>query len=252
MRTFYSFLDDLQSRGGLGQLDYLTYHHYGGYIANDNQNAINLRDPQQLEQEIDSIRSILAARGASGIKIAVTEMNAAIWADGCDRDKLTINQGLWLADALGACFLKADIANVWIHLHPGADPHSLIDDQPDPPAPTRNYWPVYLTAQTLSGTDPSTPVSVLEATSGVSTASLTTYAVRKSDGRLGMLIINKQAKAEEAVVHLSFSPSSAGGRFISRGEYEARIGPTSLAVKIEGAELRLTLPASSITGLDIK
>ena len=67
-----------------------------------------------------------------------------------------------------------------------------------------------------------------------------------------MLIINKQAKAEEAVVQLPFSPSSAGGRFINRSEYEAGTGPTSLTVTIDGADLRLTLRASSITGLDIK
>lgn len=246
------FLDALQTRGELELLDYLTYHHYGGWIANDNQNKINLRDPQQFGEEIDSIRNILAAHGASWVKIAITEMNAAIWGEGCDRDKFTINQGLWLADALGTCFLKADIANVWIHLHPGTDPHSLIDDQPDPPAPTRNYWPVYLAAQTLSGTDPSIPVSVLKTTSDVSPALLTWYGVRKSEGSLGVLIVNKQDKDKEAVVDLSYSPSSAGGQFISRNEYEAQSGPKRLTVRIEGSKLRLTLRASSITTLDIK
>jgi hypothetical protein len=246
------FLDALQARGELGLLDYLSYHHYGGYIANNNQDRINLNDPQQFGQEIDSIRNLLADRGASGVKIAVTEMNAAIWGEACDRDKFTINQALWLADAIGTCFLKADMANVWIHLHPGSDPHSLIDDQPSPPVPTRNYWPVYLAAQTLSGTDPSIQVSVLETSSDISTASLTLYSVRKDDGHVGLLIVNKQAKEEEAVVRLSFFPSSAGGRSISRGEYELGAGPKSLMVKIEGNELRLTLPAFSITGLDIK
>jgi len=246
------FLDALQARGELGLLDYLSYHHYGGYIANDNQNRINLNDPQQFGEEIDSIRSLLADRGASEVKIAVTEMNAAIWGEACDRDKFTINQALWLADAIGICFLKGDIANVWIHLHPGTDPHSLIDDQPDPPVPTRNYWPVYLAAQTLSGTDSSIQVSVLETSSDVSTASLTLYGVRKDDGHVGLLIVNKQAKDEEAVISLSFFPSSAGGRFISRSEYELGSGPKPLRVKIEGDELRFTLPASSITGLDIK
>ncbi|MCK7477326.1 MAG: hypothetical protein M0C28_07400 [Candidatus Moduliflexus flocculans] len=27
---------------------------------------------------------------------------------------------------------------------PGTDPHALIDSEATPPAPTKNYWPVYL------------------------------------------------------------------------------------------------------------
>jgi hypothetical protein len=93
---------------------------------------------------------------------------------------------------------------------------------------------------------------VLKTTSDVSPALLTWYGVRKSEGSLGVLIVNKQDKDKEAVIDLSFVPSSAGGQFISRNEYEAESGPKRLPVRIERSKLRLTLRASSITTLDIK
>lgn len=252
MTWINGFLDRLQSRGALGLLDWISYHHYGGWIANDNQNRINLNDPQAFGQEMETIRSALASRGASRVKIAVTEMNAAIWGDGCTRDQFTISQGLWLADALGVSFLGADAANVWIHLHPGADPHSLIDDGPDPPRPTRNYWPVALAAQTLSSSDPAAPVSVLALSLDAQASVMTGYAVRKEDGSLGVLILNKSGQSFEVAVDLPAAPQSVSGRRISRTEYEAVSGPVQLSVRVESRRVRCTVPGSSIVGLEIR
>jgi len=252
MTWINGFLDRLQARGALGLLDWISYHHYGGWIANDNQAMINLSDPQAFGLELTDIRTALASRGASRVKIAVTEMNAAIWGEGCTRDQFTISQGLWLADALGVSFLGADAANVWIHLHPGADPHSLIDDGPDPPAPTRNYWPVALTAQTLSSSDPAVPVSVLAVTLDAQASVMTGYAVRKSDGTLGVLLLNKGLSALDVAVDLPSGPQTVSGRHLSRAEYESKSGPTVLSVKVESRRLRFTLPGSTIAGLEIR
>ena len=154
MTWINGFLDRLALLGATGLLDWVSYHHYGSWISNSNQNGIDLDDPQDMAGELETIRASLASRGLGRVKIAVNELNAAIWDTGATRDQFTIKQGLWLADALGASLVGADAANVWIHLHPGTDPHALIDSEATPPVPTRNYWPVALAAQTLSSTDP--------------------------------------------------------------------------------------------------
>jgi hypothetical protein len=40
---------------------------------------LSLDDPQAFGLEMENIRSVLASRGASRAKIAVTKMDAAIW-----------------------------------------------------------------------------------------------------------------------------------------------------------------------------
>jgi hypothetical protein len=246
------FLDRLQNRGALGLLDWISYHHYGGWISNSNQNTINLDDPQAFGNELETIRSGLAARGVSRVRIAVTEMNAAIWDDGCTRGQFTIDQGLWLADALGTALLHADAANVWIHLHPGSDPHSLIDSDADPPRPTRNYWPVALAAQTLSSASPATPVSILTVSLSLQPSVMTAYTVSKSDGSLGILLINKGSRSLDVAVDLPAAPQSVTGRRISRTEYEALSGPAGMSVRTESRRVRCTVPGLSIVGVDVR
>ena len=57
--------------------------------------------------------------------------------DGATFEANAMKKARELADALGVSLVNADAANVWIHLHPGADPHSLIDDGAAPPQPTK-------------------------------------------------------------------------------------------------------------------
>lgn len=252
MTWINGFLNRLQSLGGLDLLDWVSYHHYGGWISNSNQNGVDLDDPQAFAAELETIRNALASRGLSRVKIAVTEMNAAIWDEGCTRGQFTIEQGLWLADALGVCLMKADAANVWIHLHPGADPHSLIDDGPTPPQPTRNYWPVALPVQTLSSPDPASPVSVLAAALDFEPAVMTGYVARKADGSLGVLLINKSAMSLEVAVDLPASPRGVLGRRVGRTEYDAGSGPAQITVRVESRRVSVTVPATSIVGLDVR
>ncbi|MDH7513690.1 MAG: hypothetical protein QHH14_12160 [Clostridiales bacterium] len=246
------FLNRLAALGATDLLDWISYHHYGGWISNSNQNGIDLNDPQNYGNQLNAVRGALDSRGLSRVKIAVTEINAAIWDTGCTRDQFTIKQGLWLADALGVSLRGADAANVWIHLHPGADPHSLIDDGANPPRPTKNYWPVALTAQTLSGIDPASKVDVLAATPDVAASLLTSYAVRKADGSLGVLIVNKSGQALEVAVDLPTSPQSVAGRRIGRAEYESLSGPAQVSVRLGSRRARLAVPATSIVGLEFR
>jgi len=252
MNWINGFLSRLQNQGALDLLDWISYHHYGGWISNSNQNVIDLDDPQAFGGELETIRNALDARGLSRVRIAVTEMNAAIWDEGCTRGQFTIEQGLWLADALGVSLLKADAANVWIHLHPGADPHSLIDDGPTPPRPTRNYWPVALPAQTLSSSEPTATVSVLGAALDIEPSVMTAYAVRKADGSLGVLLINKSAMSLEVAVDLPVSPHGVSGRVVGWTEYDAGSGPAQTPVRVESRRAFITVPETSIVGLDIR
>jgi hypothetical protein len=250
MAWITGFLDRLAALDETGLLDWISYHHYGGWISNSNAALIDLNDPQDLGEELRTIRNALSARGLARVKIAVNELNAAIWDTGCTRDQFTIKQALWLADALGVCFAEADAANVWIHLHPGTDPHSLVDSGAAPPQPTRNYWPVALAAWALSSSDPTAVVEVLPVDLGMGTSALTAYAVRKPDLSLGVLIVNKTEQALVVAVDLPSAPRGATGRRLGLDEYNAGTGSLATAVSISNRRATVTVPATSIVGLD--
>lgn len=252
MTWIRGFLDRLALLGATGLLDGISYHHYGGWISNSNANGINLDDPQGLADELQTVRNELDGRGLAGVGVVVNEINAAIWDAGCTRDQFTIKQGLWLADALGVSLEGADAANVWIHLHPGTDPHALIDSEADPPAPTKNYWPVALVAQTLSASDPAVVVEVLPVDVDLTAQALTAYAARKPGAGLGIVLINKTDHPLAVEVDLPSIPRSVSGRVIGAPEYAASSGPADLAVAVDSQRLTLTLPATSITGLDVR
>jgi len=247
-----AFLDRLSALSATELLDGISCHHYGGWISNSNAETIDLNDPQDLGDALQAVRNALAGRGLGRVKIAVTEINAAIWDTGCTRDQFTVAQGLWLADALGVLMEKADAANVWIHLHPGTDPHSLIDSEADPPGPTRNYWPVALAAWALAGADPAAPVEVLPVALDTATSVMTGYAVRKADGSLGVMLINKTGQALAVAVDLPETPRSAAGRRLGLEEYNAAAGSIATSVSISGRRATLSVPATAIVALDVR
>jgi hypothetical protein len=246
------FLDRLALLGATNLLDLVSFHRYGGWISNGNTEGIDLDDPQEYADDLEAIRSALDARGLGRIKIAVTELNAAIWDTGCTRDQFTIKQALWLADALGVSLLGADMANVWIHLHPGADPHALIGSEATPPAPTRNYWPIALAARTLSSTVPAETVEVLGVTREVGDTVMTAYVTRKADGTHGVLLVNKSDRAYDVAVNLPFYPQTVAARRISQTEYDAGTGPAQVSARIEARRIRTAVPGRSILGLEVR
>ena len=246
------FLDRLALLGATGLLDWVSFHRYGGWISNGNTDGIDLDDPQEFAADLAVVRAALDGRGLGRVKIAVTEINAAIWDTGCTRDQFTIKQGLWLADALGVSLLGADAANVWIHLHPGADPHALIDSEATPPVITKNYWPVALPAQTLSSADPAAPVEVLGLSRDVGDPVMTAYAVRKADGTLGVLLVNKSESAYDVAINLPFYPQAVAARRIGQAEYDAVTGPTPVSARIDARRVRASVPGRSILGLEVR
>jgi len=252
MSWINGFLDRLALLGATGLLDWVSYHHYGGWISNRNADGIDLEDPQDYGAGLAAVRAALDGRGLGRVRIAVTEMNAAIWDTGCTRDQFTIKQALWLADALGVSLLKADAANVWIHLHPGEDPHALIDSEATPPAATKNYWPVALAAQTLSSPLPTAPVEVLGVARDLGDAVMTAYAVRKADGAIGILLLNKSDRAYDVGINLPAYPQSVNARRIAEAEYAAGTGPAAAAATIEARRVNTTAPARSIVGLEVR
>jgi len=246
------FLDRLALLGATGLLDWVSFHRYGGWISNSNTNGVNLDDPQDYADDLAAIRASLASRGLGRVKIAVTEINAAIWDTGCTRDQFTIKQGLWLADALGVSLMGADAANVWIHLHPGTDPHTLIDSEASPPAITKNYWPVALPAQTLSSADPSAAVEVLGVSRDLGDSVMTVYAARKADGSLGVLLVNKSNRAYDVGINLPAIPQNVTARRIGPTEYAAASGPATVTTTTNLRRVTATVPATSIVGLEIR
>jgi len=248
------FIDRLAARGRLGLLDYLSYHTYGGWIAGDNLNRIDLSQPQRLGPEIAVVREKLDLSGASPTRIAITEYNAAIWAEGIDRDKFSIRQALWLADFQGELFRHADLANVWITLHPGQDPHSLIDDQSDVPTPTRNYWPAHLVHRTLSGASPEEPVSVLAAASLRPSSELSLHAVAKADGHLGILLVNKTREPLSVSLTLEGGTrcGNAAALLLDEAAYLGGAGPRGGEADCSLTGVQISVPGLAAAGLTVE
>jgi hypothetical protein len=247
------FVDRLAARDRIGLLDYLSYHVYGGWIAGDNQNRIDLAQPQRLGPEIAAIRTRLDLAGGVLTRIAITEYNAAIWAEGIDRDQFSVRQALWLADFQGELFRHVDLANVWITLHPGRDPHSLIDDQAAVPTPTRNYWAAHLVHRTLSGATPREPVSVLATASSLPTSQLSVHAVAKADGGLGVLLVNKTPEALSLSLGIDGAPPcrTASALVLDEPAYLSGAGPYGADAGCSPEGVLLSLPGQAVAGVNV-
>jgi hypothetical protein len=81
---------------------------------------------------------------------------------------------------------------------------------------------------------------------------MTGYAVRKNDGSLGVLLINKSTQSLDVAVDLPAAPQSVSGRRIGWTEYEAVSGPVLMSVQVASRRVRCTVPGSSIAGFDIR
>jgi hypothetical protein len=242
------FIDGLAARGKLPLLDYFAFHYYGGFISNTNSAGINLASPQQVPGFVQAIRERLAAAGGTGIGVALTEYNAAIWDTGATRGQYTIEQALWLADTAGELFGCIDLGNVWIDLT-ADDPHGLLTDRASPPARTKNYWPLYLVGRTLGLGRRDASVDVLGASTDQAPSRATVHAVRGSDGSVGVLLLNK-GDALAAQVALAGRPCSALAALRLDGDaYAAGTGPAPQPASCAGGTISVELPRLSAVGL---
>lgn len=240
------FVNRMKSLGKLHLVDYVSYHFYGTYIANDNNNNIDLNNPQLLRSQAARIRSLV---GTNNIKIAVTEYNAAIW-NNTERGKFTIQQGLWLADFIGMLFNNMDMGNTWIDVFsPGAD-HTLIQESDG--KRTMNYWPCYLAKQALVGTTTNVPasLSVLEINTTLSTSNMTVYGTRNGNSA-GLFLVNKTTSPIAFNLSVTnFNPTTVlKAWFISDTEYKLNNGPSSLAVITNGKIYTVSVPGLSCAGI---
>ena len=242
------FIDGLAARGKLPLLDYFAFHYYGGWISNSNSAGIDLAGPQQIPGFVQAIRDRLAARGGSGIGVALTEYNAAIWDTGATRGQNTIEQGLWLADTAGELFGCIDLGDVWIDLT-ADDPHGLLNDRSTPPTRTKNYWPMYVVSRTLGLGRRDPAVDVLSASSDQATSRATVHAVRGRDGTVGILLVNK-GEALAAEVSLSGRACSTPSALKLDGDlYAAAGGPAAQPATCSGSTLAVDLPRLSVVGV---
>lgn len=245
------FLEELDAAGKLSLLDYFSFHHYGGWISDSNSEEIDLSGPQGIEEMMVYIRDKCSGLDAPEIKIALTEYNAANWDTGCDRGKFSIEQALWIADAVGMLFLYADMGNIWITLHHGSDPHTLVDSDTDPTAHTKNYWPYYCAVKALSGLTPDEEVEVLNKFLLMPTTVITSYGVKKSDGTVGLLFINKikrEISLEIELINMD-TLSYATVYTLNQTGYEENNGPEKRINLVVDGVLNVNLPYISITAV---
>jgi hypothetical protein len=242
------FIDGLAARNKLSLLDYFAFHYYGGWISNSNSAGINLAGPQQIPTVVQAIRERLAARGGSGIGVALTEYNAVIWDTGATRGQYTIEQGLWLADTAGELFGCVDLGNVWIDLT-ASEPHAMLNGDVAPPLRTKNYWPLYVVSRTLGLGRRDPALDVLTASGDPATSRATAHAVRGKDGTLGVLLVNK-GDALSAEVSLSGRSCTAPSALKLDGDlYAAAAGPAAQPATCSGTTLSVELPKLSVTGV---
>jgi len=243
------FLDGLARRGKISLLDVFCWHYYGGWFATWNTDAIDLAKPQQLGSDLQSVRDKLASLGAGRTRLAITEWNAGIW-QGVTRGQGSIEQALWLVDAAGELFRHADLASYWVELSNVTD-HAALDDRSTPIQPTTNYWALLLAGQTLGFGWRDPKVSILEATGDRPTTRATVYAGRGSDGRLGVLVVNK-GEALSVEVGLPSPCSAVTARRIDGATTRADTGPVEAAASCTGATLRIDMPRLSAAGLLVR
>jgi hypothetical protein len=111
---------------------------------------------------------------------------------------------------------------------------------------------VALAAWSLSSSDPTVPVEVLPVDLDTGTSALTAYAVRKADQSLGVMLVNKTEQALAVAVDLPAAPRSVAGRRLGLEEYNAGAGPVAATVSITGRRASVTVPATSVVGLDVR
>jgi hypothetical protein len=242
------FIDGLAARGKLPLLDYFSFHYYGGWISNSNSAGINLSTPQQIPGFVKTIRERLAAAGGTGIGVALTEYNAAIWDTGATRGQYSIEQALWLADAAGELFESVDAANVWIDLT-AEDPHGLLSDRTSPPQRTKNYWPLYVVGRTLGLGRRDAAVDVVESAVDLPASRATVHAVRGRDGSLGVLLVNKGEPLAAEVAFTGRSCSAVSALRVDAETHAAGSGAASHPAACVSGTVAVELPKLSAVGL---
>jgi hypothetical protein len=81
---------------------------------------------------------------------------------------------------------------------------------------------------------------------------MTAYAVRKGDGALGVLLINKSDRSYDVAVNLPAYPQTVTARRIGQTEYDAGAAPAAASARIDARRVRISVPAKSIVGLDVR
>jgi hypothetical protein len=242
-----AFIGGLAQRGQLALLHTFSFHYYGGWLASWNSDAIDLTRPQVLGAEIAAVRARLADAGAGRVGVAVTEYNAAIWED-VTRGAYSLEQALWLADAAGELFDNADLANVLVDLS-NEQPHSLLFATTTPVTRSSNYWPFVLVAETLGFGRRDPAVAVLTTTTDQPTSRVTIHAARGSDGRLGVLLVNKGEALRAEVRLVNRVCSTAVARRLDATTHAAGAGPTPTSASCAAGALTVDLPRLSAVGV---
>jgi hypothetical protein len=242
------FLDGLAARGRVALLDDFSFHYYGGWISASNTAGVDLTSPQRIPGIVAAIRDKLAAVGAPDAGVALTEYNAAIWDSNTTRGQRSIEQALWLADAAGELFRTVDVGNVWIDVS-GDDPHGMLNDSSGMPTRTGNYWSMLVVGRSLGFGWRDPVVSVIDATADLPSSRATAYATSGSDGRLGILLVNKGDSLDATITLSGRECSASAGLRFDADIHAAGGGPAEHAATCSGGTVQVALPRLSVVGL---
>lgn len=259
------FLARTGNKQGSGLADGVSLHYYA---AQDCANWDTVRAAAQgWPRAMEQITSVIATYDSRPLPVFISETNAAVGGLNCEINQ-TMASALANADLLGA-YRATGVQAVQLFgaIH-GANGWGLLygkdDARPqDTPTPTYFILPIWTKSgnQVLKMTSPSDPETTLSS-----------YASKKPDGSLQVVLINKTGAPLDTTVEFSgYNPSgrqvaiyelkpASGGIWdkdvVYNGVRMPKVTAAALpAPKVEtatGTGYRRTLPAYSLTLLDIR
>ncbi|MET9909358.1 cellulose-binding protein [Streptomyces sp. NPDC006476] len=235
------------------KIDFVVVHHY----PNGNSQADLLGKPQaEIPGMATTLRSLInqyAGRNAPNVGIAVTEANANAYKD-------TSPNGLFAPDEYLTWMEQGAFTLDWWNLHNGTDcshvttvegasdydDGGILSSGASCEPPLNTPFPPYYGVQMI--TKLGAPGDRLVRTAS-STSSVSAHAVRRANGDVSVLLINKDP-VNDATVTLSyggFIPSSA-----TPTVYSYRKNAMSIGSATTGSATRQTVPAYSIVVLQLR
>ncbi|MDB5312635.1 MAG: abf2 1 [Gemmataceae bacterium] len=250
------------------------------HSAND-PGAVGFGGPINFPGRAAAYRQLLTTDlGAAGanVRLLATEINSVSYNPG--KQTTSLVNGLWLADALGGMLGTEYVgAVVWdlrngystgnnnaatlYGWRQGGDYGLLGDPNSSAGAPTTGGYVAYPTyfAEQLFGTFAASGDTVVSAASN--DPLLTAYAVRKADGHLALLVVNKSATSALTgnVQVAGFTPAATAtrwqyGKAQDNAQQASGTGAAALAqdtptLTLAGNTFSLSFPAYSMTVLDL-
>jgi hypothetical protein len=225
-------------------IDFVIIHWYTGDLLPPDWKNINV--PQLLttpQADLPKITTALlelfrkyCGANAQNMQIAITEFGPRPFSNMSDE----IARALFAGDGY-LSWVEAGAVNIdWLELHA-----NFLDDKNNPKSA---YYAVQLIRKIFRPND--TVVS-----SSSSRESLTVHAVKRADGNLGVVLINKDPE-RDAAVRITIKGASLSGKgarvYYGKGAVPAGVALAVTQVDSAGNALEVTVPAYTMTGIVVQ